>query len=119
MPKRQTNLLENKTKWKKLGHVYKPSGELPWALSHAANPIAEHMKDDLFRVYFSARDEKNRSSIGYIVIDINNPQKILDEAKEPVLGPGELGMHDDSGASIGCIVKVNGARYLYYMGWNL
>jgi predicted GH43/DUF377 family glycosyl hydrolase len=28
-------------------------------------------------------------------------------------------MFDDSGASIGCIVKVGDKRYLYYMGWHL
>src|SRR5205814_8099188 len=36
-----------------------------------------------------------------------------------VLRPGELAMFDDSGASIGCILPVGSARYLYYMGWNL
>jgi hypothetical protein len=28
-------------------------------------------------------------------------------------------MFDDSGASIGCIVKAGRKRYLYYMGWHL
>jgi hypothetical protein len=28
-------------------------------------------------------------------------------------------MFDDCGASIGCILRVGEARYLYYMGWNL
>ena len=28
-------------------------------------------------------------------------------------------MFDDSGVSIGCIVPVDGRRYLYYMGWHL
>jgi len=106
-------------RWKKLGKIYQPSGKLLWARSHAANPIAEYIHDDLFRIYFSARDERNRSSIGYIVIDINNPKKILEEAQDPVLTPGDLGMFDDCGASIGCIVHVGDARYLYYMGWNL
>lgn len=105
--------------WRKLGHVFAPSGKLPWAVSHAANPVAEKIKGDLFRIYFSARDERNRSSIGSIVIDLNEPGKVIQEDEQPVLGPGELGMFDDSGASIGCIVRFCEARYLYYMGWNL
>jgi predicted GH43/DUF377 family glycosyl hydrolase len=105
--------------WTKLGHIYAPEGNMPWARSYAANPVAEHIEGDLFRVYFSTRDDRNRSSIGYIEIDINHPQKVLRVADEPVLTPGDLAMFDDSGASIGCIVPVEGRRYLYYMGWHL
>jgi predicted GH43/DUF377 family glycosyl hydrolase len=105
--------------WRKLGHIYAPDGSLPWARSYAANPVADHIEGDLFRIYFSTRDEMNRSSIGFVEIDINNPGKILRVADQPVLMPGDLAMFDDSGASIGCIVKAGGKRYLYYMGWHL
>jgi len=105
--------------WRKLGHVYQPSGKLEWSKSHAANPIAEHIKNDLFRIYFSSRDAQNRSHIGSIVIYLMQPQNILEEAQEPVLGPGALGMFDDCGASIGCVLPVGKRRFLYYMGWNL
>lgn len=105
--------------WRKLGHIYVPDGRLPWARAYAANPVAEHVEGDRFRVYFSSRDEENRSSVGYIEIDITDPTTVLNEAEEPVLRPGDLAMFDDSGASIGCIVPVEGSRYLYYMGWHL
>src|SRR5688572_24809337 len=106
-------------RWRTLGRIFRPSGNKTWAMSHAANPTAEPLGGDTFKIYFSTRDRKNRSSIGYIIIDIRQPTKILEEATEPVLSPGELAMFDDSGASIGCIVKVGQARYLYYMGWSL
>jgi hypothetical protein len=105
--------------WRKLGRIYAPDGSLPWARSYAANPVAEQLEGDLFRIYFSSRDEKNRSSIGFVEIDINRPEKILRVADQPVLTPGDLAMFDDSGASIGCIVEAAGKRYLYYMGWHL
>lgn len=106
-------------RWRKLGHVYTPDGARPWMRSHAANPIAEHLEGDRFRIYFSSRDERNRSSIGFIEIDLKDPTKVLREAEEPVLEPGELAMFDDCGVSIGCIVPVGARRYLYYMGWHL
>ncbi len=106
-------------KWKKLGHVYVPDGSKPWMCSHAANPTAEHLSEDRFRVYFSARDKDNRSSISFVELDLNEPTSILAEAEEPVLSPGELAMFDDSGCSIGCILPVGEKRYLYYMGWHL
>ena len=106
-------------KWRKLGRIYAPDGRLPWARSYAANPVAEPIGGNLFRVYFSTRDEQNRSSIGFVEIDIAEPGRILYEATTPVLRPGDLAMFDDSGASIGCIVPVGQKRYLYYMGWHL
>jgi len=105
--------------WRKLGRIYVPDGRLPWARAYAANPVAEPIEGDLFRIYFSSRDERNRSSIGCIEIDITNPTKIIHESPTPLLAPGELAMFDDSGASIGCIVPVGAKRYLYYMGWHL
>jgi predicted GH43/DUF377 family glycosyl hydrolase len=106
-------------KWRKLGRVYAPDGQLAWARSYAANPIAERVDGSLYRIYFSSRDEKNRSSIGCIEIDIRHPNRILRQPDKPVLAPGDLAMFDDSGTSIGCIVPVETKRYLYYMGWHL
>lgn len=106
-------------KWRKLGRVFVPDGSQPWMQSHAANPIPEHVSGDRFRIYFSARDAENRSSISWVEIDLNEPGRVLAQASEPVLSPGAPGMFDDSGCSIGCIVPVDGRRYLYYMGWHL
>src|SRR5262245_17270250 len=106
-------------KWEKLGRIYAPDGSQPWARSHAANPVAEPIDGDLYRIYFSTRDARNRSSVGFIDIDITEPARVLREAEQPVLEPGELAMFDDSGVSIGCILPVGGKRLLYYMGWHL
>lgn len=106
-------------KWTKLGRIFVPDGRLPWARSHAANPVAERIEGDLYRIYFSTRDDLNRSSIGFVEVDIRSPQKILNASAVPVITPGEPAMFDDSGTSIGCIVPFQGRRYLYYMGWHL
>ena len=106
-------------KWRKLGRIFQPSGDLDWARSHAANPTPEHLEGDIFRIYFSSRDVNNRSSIGSIVVDLANDGRVLEVPREPVLRPGDLGMFDDCGASIGCILRIGDARYMYYMGWNL
>lgn len=109
----------HKFRWRKLGLVYCPSSEHYWLASHAAVPIAEHISGDVFRVYFSSRDKNNASYTSFIVIDINNPQRILEVANEPVLRPGQLGEFDDSG-SMGCWITVDDdKKYFYYIGWNL
>ncbi|MCP3726171.1 hypothetical protein M3I53_24085 [Paraburkholderia sp. CNPSo 3272] len=88
-------------------------------LTHAANPVAEWRHDDVFRVYFSARDGDRRAHICFVDIDLRKPQDILHLSEQPVIGPGQLGAFDDSGTSMGCLVHHEGRRYLYYLGWNL
>jgi len=105
--------------WKKLGQVFAPDNHFPWMKSHAANTVAEHLYNDVFRVYFSCRDGENRSHIGYIEVDINPPFNISSISEQPVIGPGEVGTFDDSGVSLSCIKYINGKKYMYYLGWNL
>ena len=107
-------------RWRRLGRVFQPRGEHAWMRTHASNPVAEHRGGDLFRVYFSCRDDRNRSSVAWLEVDLRRPTAVLRLAERPVLEPGEPGAFDDSGASLGCIVAAaDGRRFLYYVGWNL
>lgn len=106
-------------KWKKLGLVFCPSNNYDWMVSHAANPVAEHLDEDIFKIYFSCRDNKQRSYVGFVEVDIKPPFKILKISDKIVLAPGKIGLFDDSGISLGCIKKIKGKKYLYYLGWNL
>lgn len=106
-------------KWKKLGKVFEPAGEFVWMQTHAAVPIADHVEGDLFKIYFSTRDSKNASYVSYVVIDLNNPSKIIEMPAKPVISPGELGGFDDSGAMATSLLKEGNRKFLYYIGWNL
>lgn len=105
--------------WRKRGLVFCPAGETPWMKTHAAVPIAESLGGSLFKIYFSSRDELNRSYTGYVVVDIDRPNHILDLSKDPVLGPGRLGEFDDSGAMACWLSFYEDKKFLYYIGWNL
>ncbi len=106
-------------KWRKLGHLFSASGKNPIMATHAANPIAEHIEGDWFRIYYNSRDASNRSSIGYAVVEIGNQIKKPEVAEVPLLLPGDLGLFDEDGLSLGCIVRKGDKRYIYYVGWNL
>lgn len=106
-------------KWRKLGRVFCPDNNHPWMRTHAANPVAEHRGADLFRIYFSCRDERNRSSIGWVEADLRRPTEVTRISDAPVIGPGRIGAFDDSGASMGWLVRHGSRRFLYYLGWNL
>ena len=99
-------------KWQKLGMVFCPSGETDWMFSHASVPIAESMGDDRYKIYFSTRDKLNRSSTGYVVIDIGRPNEIIDLSTKPVLSPGNIGEFDDSGAMATWLAERDEKRYL-------
>jgi predicted GH43/DUF377 family glycosyl hydrolase len=104
--------------WIKQGRIFKPEGQYDWVVSHSMLPIPERRGDDLYRIYFSGRDNRNRSLVGYVEIDIREPSRILKLSEKPVLGLGELGTFDDNGVTPSWIIDHGGKKYLYYVGWN-
>jgi len=106
-------------RWKKLGLIFCPSGEVEWMRSHAAVPFAENLQGDIFRIYFTTRDKFRHSHTAFIDVNIFNQNEILNLSREPSLLPGSLGEFDDSGA-MGCWLTIkDDLRYMYYQGWNL
>lgn len=106
------------TRWQKRGLLFAPASDKHWFKTHAALPIAEHLRGDIFRVYFSGRDEHSRARIGFVDVDIVDPSR-PQVSSTPVLDLGTLGAFDDSGVTSSCIVDHDGAKYLYYSGWSL
>jgi hypothetical protein len=105
--------------WKRLGVVFAPDGNRPWARSHAALPTPVHVAGDVFRFFYSSRDAERRSHVGWVDVEVSETPRVLSVAAEPVLSPGADGAFDDSGVGIGCIAQQDGGVWLYYMGWNL
>ncbi|MBT4512411.1 MAG: hypothetical protein HOC20_09420 [Chloroflexi bacterium] len=106
-------------KWIKQGLIVQPQYGLDWMVTHAMVPVAMHLQDYIYRIYFSGRDKHNRSHIGYVEIDIREPRKILRISEHPSLGLGDLGCFDDNGVTPSWIVDHNNKRYLFYIGWNM
>lgn len=107
-------------KWRKLGHLFVANNLSDKMLTHAANPTAIHLEDNRFRIFYSARDSMKRASIGYIDVNIDGENiDIIETPSEPALSYGEIGAFDDSGVSMGCILKIDNQYWMYYLGWNL
>ncbi len=104
--------------WRKLGRIYMPDGQRGWAQSHASVPIADHVAEDRYRIYFTTRDGRNRSHVGWCEININKPEQVLAESEDPVLAPGKLGAFDMDGVMASTMVRFGEERRLYYIGWN-
>ena len=105
-------------KWEKLGQILVPNTALFWNQTHAMLPTPDHIDGDIFRIYYSGRDSKNRSHIGSVTVNLMQPEKILDITEQPVLSPGQLGCFDDNGVSPSCIVNLSDRKLLYFIGWK-
>lgn len=106
-------------RWRKLGRIYCPpeGGRHPKLLTHAANPLPVHVEGDVYRVFYSGRDARNRSSVGAVDIDIVRREVIRDHFA-PFFEHGPEGSIHADGVSIGNCYEVDGLRYMLFMAWQ-
>lgn len=105
--------------WLKQGLFFVPDGSLPWARTHASVPTVDVLSEQVWRIYYAARDAQNRCSISYLDVEAGNPHRILYQHDQPIMPLGKLGTFDDSGMMPSWIVTYQGVKYLYYTGWNV
>ncbi|WGT62681.1 hypothetical protein [Variovorax paradoxus] len=108
-----------KGSWRKLGALFCPAGENrhPKLLTHAANPLPVQLKGDVYRVFFSGRDARNRSSVGAVDIDLVARQ-VLYEHPEPLFEHGPEGSFYADGVSIGNCYETAAGHFMLFMGWR-
>lgn len=104
--------------WKKLGQLYKFEPVDDFLISHASNPLAIYLRDDIFRVFFSGRDKANKSSVGYVDIDILK-QSVTGQCSKTVFKYGEEDSFYSHGVSIGNMYEVNNTKYIQFMAWQI
>jgi len=107
------------TAWRRRGLVFRAEGQRPWMATHAQMPHAEPIGGSTFRVYFTCRDDANRSHIAWLVVDLERPDRVLELASEPLIAPGPVGRFDDMGVMTSCLVEAEGQRRFYVIGWNV
>lgn len=104
--------------WEKLGQIYKVNNTNPYLLTHASNPLASHLKGDIFRIYYNGRNKENKSSVSYVDIDIIS-KTVVNDPKTPILTYGVKNSFYSHGISIGNIWKQNSKSYIGFMGWQI
>ena len=99
-------------RWQKLGLIFGPPTELPWAKTHAQLPFAEPIAGGLHRIHFSSRDALGRSQISSVVFDLERPtHPVAPVAEAPEIALGPLGAFDDRGVTASCVVEHGGAGF--------
>jgi hypothetical protein len=103
--------------WRKEGRIFEPCSTHPDLASHAANPLAVNIEGSLFRVFYSGRDARNRSSVGAFDYDVAN-RRFVQAYNEPFFSKGSSGSFFADGVSIGNAYEAGGRRYILFMGWQ-
>jgi hypothetical protein len=105
--------------WIKKGLLIQPDKDVWWWQSHAMLPTIDHIKDDLYNVYFSGRDKNNVSQIGCAEVSVGKGEIKLNKIYgTPSLENGQRGCFDDNGVTPSCIINSDNEKKLYYIGWN-
>jgi hypothetical protein len=105
-------------RWRKLGLVFQTAGDRPWSRSFAQVPTALPI-DGGIRVFYSTRDDANRTSTGFFDVLETDPTRVVRVHPHPVLGSGTRGAFDDCGAMGSAVVRDGSSVRLYYQGWNV
>src|SRR5437763_13135143 len=99
----------SKQNWRKLGLLLAPDGQLSWARTHAAVPVAVPLAADQYRVFVTGRDSDGCSHIGHFELNLAGSRPAAGRLSEsPILAPGKLGTFDDRGAMSSWAVVHNG-----------
>lgn len=107
-------------RWQKLGQVFCAENQHPWMATHASCPVGLSLDERMARIFFSPRDQDNKSSIAWLDAAIDPTGfSIVRLCDRPMLGPGALGAFDDNGVTVGCVVPCRNELRVYYLGWTL
>lgn len=107
-------------RWNKLGVVWNPSGEIPWARRYATCPTPWLRASGELRLYIQCRDERGVGRVGYVDVDPTDPLRVLRVSSDPVLDVGAPGAFDDNGVFQTSVVRApDGRLFMYYVGFEL
>ncbi len=104
--------------WKKLGKVFTFNSINEDLLTHASNPVAINIQDDVFRIFFSGRNKDNKSSVGFVDIDIFT-KDVKQISSNTTFKYGEDNSFYSHGVSVGNIYTVDKKDYMLFMGWQV
>lgn len=102
--------------WERRGLVFAAPGTGTMR-SHAMLPTPLVL-DDRIRVYIAACDEDLRGRIFRVDLDRDDPRRVIEFDRNPVLDLGPTGTFDEHGVNPSQIVVRDGRLLLYYIGWQ-
>lgn len=107
-------------KWTKLGIVYCPDGSLGWARTHATIPTPVRLDASTIRVFLSSLDANGRGRPGFVDVAAQDPTRVLNVARRPLLDLGQPGTFDEAGVLACSVFRDRTSQWrMYYVGFEL
>ena len=106
-------------KWKKLGKIFCADNQNEYMVMGGRAPIAMHLENNLYRIFFASYDKEGRGRIFSLIFDISKPDKIIELNTEPIIDIGNTGFYDDNGIIPSCLLKHQEKIYLYTIGFSV
>lgn len=107
-----------KIKWQKRGLVIEPNPDIWWGRTHAMLPAPYHVEGSVYKLFYAGRNDENQSHIGYALIDLENPDQVIEYAADALLTPGRLGTFDDNGVLSSCLLQHDNELLMYTIGFK-
>lgn len=104
--------------WKKLGKIYEIDNDNPFLISHASNPLAIKIDQNIYRFFYTGRASDNKSSVSYVDIDIRL-KKIIYDHKIPIITYGDENSFYSHGIGIGNLWEYDNKKYIGFMAWQV
>jgi hypothetical protein len=106
-------------KWKKKGLICSHETiDLPWYKKNTMVPVPYLMNDQCLRIFVTMCDDRNMGRIGYVDVDPENPGRVLDYSRSPVIDIGADGCFDDNGVVTSSLLALGDELYLFYSGYQ-
>ena len=104
--------------WTKLGRLLDPSNLSSWQKKYAFPPTPFLISSDRLRLFLAFCDADTQGRIGFVDVDPNDPTRVLEVSKQPVLDVGRPGTFDEHGLLPTCVIAVRDEVRMYYVGYQ-
>lgn len=106
-------------KWIKKGLIFSPDFRTDWMSYYSMMPTPEYLPDEnLLIIYFGTTDKYKNGRTTKIILDADNPSKIIENPKQQLIEPGDCGFFDDCGAIPSSVINIADKKLLFYVGFQ-
>lgn len=110
----------NNFKWEKKGKIFEKQNKYSWSKTHSTLPTPFLLNDKILRIFYTTRDNEQKSRISFFDVNSENLSNILYIHNKPILSLGEIGNYDDRGMTSSFVLPIRKNKYYFYLnGYNI